>query len=429
MIDLRVDALAYGGSGVARHEGKAVFVPLAAPGDLVRCRLTRDHRRFAEAEVVEVLEASPRRRPPPCPYFGACGGCQWQHLPYDEQRAWKERIFSDILHRQAKVTGDVVKPLVPSPSEWNYRTRVQLKCRQTGQGFVMGFYRRGSHFVIDVDDCPITAPRLNGALRLFRRWLPASPCPESIPQVDLEADDEGRARATVHCLDRDPAPLADYLGPLAEAEGFSLFLQTGRKETLERVCGAEELYIRPLGASLLRLAYGAGGFAQVNLDQNRRLVAAVLAAAHLTGQQRVLDLFCGMGNFSLPLAQQAGEVVGVEDYAPSIAWAGRNAHGNVIANARFHARPADGALTALSGSGGFDLVLLDPPRAGAYAVARELATLRPSSIIYVSCDPPTLARDLVPLLHQGYTVVSSQPFDMFPQTHHIESVTVLRRVD
>jgi 23S rRNA (uracil1939-C5)-methyltransferase len=429
MIDVRIDALAYGGAGVARHEGKAVFVPLTAPGELVRCRVTRDHRRFSEAEAVEVLAASPRRRPPPCPHFGACGGCQWQHLPYGEQCAWKERIFADILQRQARVSKDVIQPLAPSPSEWNYRSRVQFKCRQAGQGFVMGFYRRGSHFVIDVADCPITAPRLNETLRLFRRWLPASPCPKLIPQVDLEADDEGRIRATVHCLDRDPAPLADFLGPLAESEGLSLFLQTGRKETLERVCGVEELHIRPLAHSLLRLAYGAGGFAQVNLEQNRRLVSAVLEAASLSGTERVLDLFCGMGNFSLPLARGAGTVVGVEDYAPAIARAERNARSNGIANARFLARPAEGAPTALAGAGGFDLVLLDPPRTGACAVARELATLRPPCIIYVSCDPPTLARDLVPLLHQGYAVVSSQPFDLFPQTHHTESLTVLRRVD
>jgi 23S rRNA (uracil1939-C5)-methyltransferase len=422
---LRIDALAFGGNGVGRHEGKAVFVPFTTPGDLACCRLVRDHRRYAEAELVELIEPAPERREPPCPVFGACGGCQWQHLPYAEQGRWKERIFADLLARQAKVPGEVIRQLVPSSSEWNYRSRVQFKCRQTGQGFVMGFYRRGSHYVIDVADCPITAPRLNEALRLFRKWLPASPCPELIPQVDLELDDEGRVRATVHCLDRDPAPLAAYLGPLAEV---SLFLQSGRKETLMRVCGVEELRIHPLGAGGPRLAYGPGGFAQVNLEQNRRLVAEVLAAAGLDGTQRVLDLFCGMGNFSLPLALQARAVIGVEDYAPAVARAEANARANGIGNVLFHARPADGAATALAAGEGFDLVVLDPPRAGAYQAVRDLLAVRPSRIIYVSCDPTTLARDLVPLLHGGYELLSARPFDLFPQTYHIESVSVLRRI-
>jgi len=423
---LCIDALAFGGSGVGRLDGKAVFVPLTAPGDQIRCRIVQDRKRYAEAEMIELLAAAPQRREPPCPVFGDCGGCQWQHLPYGEQCNWKERIFAETLQRQAKIEASVLRPLVPAPDEWGYRSRVQFKCRQTEAGFVMGFYRRGTHYVIDVASCPIAAPRLNEVLALFRRWLPDSSCPHLVPQVDMEVDDEGRVRVTVHALGKAAAALAEYLRPLAEQAGISLFMQCGRKETLLRVCGEEALHILPLGAGSLRLAYGAGGFAQVNLEQNRQLVREVCSAAALTGREKVLDLFCGMGNFSLPLALQAGEVVGIENYAPAIRQAELNARANGLKHTRFQSRPAEAAIRDVAAAKAFDLVVLDPPRTGAYEVVRELVRLRPPRIIYVSCDPPTLARDLVPLLHGGYEVVSSRPFDLFPQTYHTESVTVLR---
>lgn len=421
--ELDIESLAFGGSGVGRIDGKAVFVPLTAPGDHIRCRIVRDRKRYAEGEIEEIVAPSPLRRSPPCPVFGACGGCQWQHLPYPEQTREKEKIFTDFLRRQCGIDAQKVRPIVPSRDEWRYRSRVQLKCRQTEDGFVIGFYRRGSHFVVDIADCPITARRLNDVLRLFRSWLPASPSPDRIPQVDLEIGSDGEVRGVVHALGETSA-LAGYLRPLAESAGISLFIQQGRKESLERLAGVDDLTIEA-GDPPLRLRYGPGGFAQVNLAQNRALVDEVVSAAALGGRERVLDLFCGMGNFSLPLARQAREVVGVEDYAPAIEKARRNAEVNGISNVSFHADCAEGALRKFSADGTFDLVVLDPPRTGAYGVALDLAALRPSRILYVSCDPSTLARDLQPLLNKGYALQWSRPFDLFPQTHHIESVTLL----
>jgi len=426
-VSLLIDTLSYGGSGVGRLDGKAVFVPLSAPGDRVLCRIVRDRKRYAEGEVLELIEPSVLRRSPLCPVFGECGGCQWQHLPYAEQGRWKERIFSDTLQRQAGVAEAVLRPLLPAPQEWGYRSRVQFKCRQTADGFVMGFYRRGSHYVVDIPSCPITVPRLNELLSLFRHWLADSPCPERIPQVDMEYDDESKVRIVVHHLGGESALLADYLLPLAVQAGVSLFLQSGRKETLRRVCGEEDLHIHPLGPGRQRLAYGPGGFAQVNLDQNRSLVEYLLAAADLDGGERVLELFCGMGNFSLPMALRAREIIGVENYAPAIERANANARYNGIKNVRFHATAAETAMLRLASADGCDLVVLDPPRTGAYSVMKELLRLRPGRVIYVSCDPVTLARDLVPLLHGGYEVLASRPIDLFPQTYHTESVTVLRR--
>ena len=424
--NLSIETLAFGGSGVGRVDGKVIFVPFTAPGDVVDCRIVRERKRYAEGELVQVGTPSPERRTPPCPVFGECGGCQWQHLSYEVQSAWKSRIFGDILQRQCRLPSESLKSLAPAPREWGYRSRVQFKCRQTANGFVMGYYRRGSHFVVDVSHCPIAHPRLNEVLTYLRRHLPTIPFPERIPQVDLAVGDDGRVRAEIHLFGEGAETLMPILARLAMEGGFSCFFQTGRKETLRWVHGEEDLLLE-VDHPPLQLAFGPGGFAQVNLEQNQALVAEVVRETQLSGRERVLDLFCGMGNFSLPLARRAAEVVGVEDYVPSIEKARHNARVNGVGNARFFARPAQGAAGEMGKGSVFDLVLLDPPRTGAYQVAKELVATAPGRILYVSCDPPTLARDLVPLLHGGYSVVWSRPFDLFPQTHHIESLTLLSR--
>ncbi len=423
-LTLRIDSLAYGGSAVGRHEGKAVFVPLAAPGDTVRCRPVREKKNYVEAQLEELIEPSALRRAAPCPVFGECGGCQWQHLGYADQVSWKSRIFRDFLERRCAVSNDCFLPEVAAPDEWHYRSRVQFKCRQAPQGFVMGFYRRGSHFIVDIEHCPITAEPINLLLRQFRGWLAHAPCRRQIPQVDMGLDDEGRIRVVVHFIGGDAEPLARYLRPLAARHEFSLFLQCGRKKTLQKIAGEEDLYIRP--AAGLRLAYGPGGFAQVNLMQNRTLVGAVCAAARLGGDERVLDLYCGMGNFSLPLARTAGQVVGIEDYAPAISKARENAARNRMNTLTFFAAPAAMGFATEAGRD-FDVVILDPPRTGARDLTRELLAAGPQRILYVSCDPSTLARDLLVLLKSGYRVTQAQLFDLFPQTFHIESLTVLER--
>jgi len=425
-VELTIDSLAFGGSGVGRLDGKAVFVPLTAPGDRIRCRIVKDKGRWAEAELVELIVPAPHRIPPSCPVFGRCGGCQWQHLPYDEQARAKAAIFSDLLVRQAGATAEVVLPIVSAPRPFGYRSRAQFKCHNSPRGFVLGFFRRGSHYVEDIVTCPLVAPTLNELLPGLRAAISATTVAERVPQIDLALDDDGARRAVVHVLPGAEKTIAAALEPFAREVKLALFLQVGRKEGMLPVCGAAELTIQ-CDEPALRLGYGPGGFAQINLEQNRALVTAALSVAQLQGGERILDLFCGMGNFSLPLARRCREVIGVEDYAPSIAQARQNAAANGIANVRFLARPAAGTLTELSAVAPFDLVFLDPPREGAFDVCRELQAVRPSRILYVSCDPATLSRDLKPLLHNGYRLVSSQPFDFFPQTHHIESLTVLEQ--
>ena len=423
--NLAIQSLVHGGRGLGHHDGKAVFVPLTAPGDRVDCRVVNAKRRFIEAELAEVIDPSPLRRTAPCPFFGSCGGCQWQHLPYPLQTHWKERIFADLLVRSKLVAEDRLRPITAAPDEWHYRNRVQFKCHHAGTGLALGFYRHGSHFVVDVDECRLVSPHIRVIFELLRNELPAAPCADCIPQVDVACGDDGQVRIILHVLPKGRAQLRPWLQRFAGSHGINACMQSGRKDTLEVVHGAGDLSVT-VDQPRLVLHYGPGGFVQVNSPQNRSMVATMLDLLALEGTENVLDLFCGMGNFSLPLARRAGRVTGVEDYAPSIASARSNAAANNIHNVEFHAADA-GAVMARYRAGELDVAVLDPPRSGHYQAVSELLKICPQRILYVSCDPATLARDLAPLVHGGYKVVSSQPFDLFPQTWHIESVTLLSR--
>jgi 23S rRNA (uracil1939-C5)-methyltransferase len=425
--ELRIVALIHGGRGLGRHQGKAVFVVGALPGDLVSCRIVKDRPRYAEAELVELLVASPQRREPPCPYFGDCGGCQWQQLSYPDQCEWKSRIFADQLLRPKLCAVDRLLPIVPATDEWRYRSRVQLKCHLAGDRLLIGFYRQGSHFVVDIDDCLLLAEPIRRTLGLLRHELQTAPCRDSIPQLDLACGDDGAVRLLVQLLPRALDRLRPWFQVFARRHDLSVCLQAGRKATIEVLHGISELAV-DIDQPPLRLHYGPGGFAQVNTAQNRVMVGAVLTRLELTGDERVLDLFCGMGNFSLPLARRGAAVVGVEGYAPSIFSARANAQRLGLAGkVAFHAADA-AAFLAQQAAGAFDIVVLDPPRSGCGAMLVDnLWRIKPERILSISCEPSTLARDLRPLLHNGYHVVSSQAFDLFPQTWHIESVTELRR--
>lgn len=420
---LRIEGLVNGGAGIARDAGRVIFVPGTAPGDLVQCRLVKEKKRYAEGKLVEILEASDRRRKPPCPVAEQCGGCQWQHLSYAEQLIWKERLFHETLIRQCAVDPRQLLPIVPAADEWHYRSRVQIKCQLTTNGFITGFFKPKSHVVVPVESCPVIDTKLNECLATLRTLLAPTAFAGEIPQIDLAVGDEGSARAVVHYLGVERGALVDLLRQLTD-DSLDVLIKTGRKNSLYPVRGHGELRIE-VDQPPIKLAYAADGFAQINLQQNRQLVESVIKTADLRGKERILDLYCGMGNFSLPLARRAAWVCGVENFAPSIDMARRNAELNLLKHVEFHSRPAEGAWSFFSRRDSFDVVLLDPPRAGAYAVMQELLKNPVQQVIYVSCDPQTLARDLKPLLQGGYRLVSSQPFDLFPQTYHVESLTLL----
>ncbi|MCD6581216.1 MAG: 23S rRNA (uracil(1939)-C(5))-methyltransferase RlmD [Desulfuromusa sp.] len=420
---LTVETIINGGAGLARHEEQVVFIPHAAAGDIVSCRVTKVKKRFLEAEISELLQSSPLRRKPECPVAGDCGGCQWQHLPYPEQVRWKETLFRESLTRQCKVDPARILPIVPAVDEWNYRSRVQIKCGNTNAGFVTGFFRPKSHFVVPIEECPIIAPELNILLTYLRNFINHTAYARDISQIDLAIDDSKKCLAVIHYSGHNLSSLADLLK--AENLAADLLIKSRSRRKLISVRGDGVLQIS-VDHPALKLRYAAGSFAQINLEQNRVLVNMVLNLAELTGDEQLLDLYCGMGNLSLPLARRARQVVGIEESADSINMARENGRLNQIDNVEFYCQSAEGALGHFTQQNPVDLLFLDPPRSGSIATMHELLKIPVKKVIYVSCDPQTLARDLKLLVNGGYEVISSQPLDMFPQTHHCESVSLLQ---
>lgn len=436
MIDavVRIEKMSFGGGGFGRVAGKACFVPFTAPQDTARIRIRREKSSYLEGELLELIEPSPLRVVPSCPVFGRCGGCSWQHLAYPAQLAAKQEIFTDMLWRSARVAAELIDPIILAVNPYGYRSRIQAKLYGAGSSLQLGFYQTGSHFVVDIPgECAIAHPAINQLLMELRPLLAGCPDLPKVPQIDVAVGDDGAVIAIFHYIGSRYREFCDYLTKnrthMASADG--IFLQSGRKSTIEKVAGRDLLSYR-LPAELLpgglptTLSFSRGGFSQVNYQQNQALIATVCDWAKLGPDDRLLDLFCGNGNFSIPLANCVAKVIGMEDYAPSIADAVRNAAANGVTNAGFYRCEAAAGVRQLAAAGEtFEVVLLDPPRTGAADLVGHIPLLQPRAIVYVSCDPATLARDLGILKKSGYEVVRSRPVDMFPQTYHIESVTLL----
>jgi len=420
-----ITTLTHGGDGLGRLDGKAIFVSGAIPGDQVRCQLTVEKKRYAKGRLLEVVTPSPNRVEPPCQHFAECGGCDWQQLSYADQCEWKERLFRENCHHQLDVDPAVVKPLVQSPQQMGYRSRVQFKCSVRADTFLLGFYRRASHSVVDVDSCLVVDPRIESLISPLRQLFDGSSYARQVIQIDVAVGDVGPSRIVVHFQGSKLNPFVQWLQQNAGHIDASLFVRDDRSEQVQHVRGEEGVSVE-VGTPAVALTYGVGGFAQINLRQNRHLVEMVLRAVQLSDDDTVLDLYCGMGNFSLPLARQAKHVIGVEGYAPSIASAEKNAVAAGCDNVTFHSCRVERFMESMSQE--VDVVVLDPPRAGAKDALVALLTLTPRSIVYVSCDQQTLLRDLTVLIVGGYQLESIQPIDMFPQTAHTEVLAVLRRV-
>lgn len=433
---ITIERLAYGGAGIGRLDGKVCFVPGTAPGDMVRIRVVADKRSYVEAEVDELITSGADRVIPRCPLVPRCGGCQWQHLSYTAQLRAKEEIFISALNRSIRVPITCCKPILPSPAEFGYRSRIQVKIRQVAEQLVFGFYRTGSHFVVEMPEygCLVADQRLNEAIRQVRSAFVSFPDPRQIPQLDLSVGDGGGVIAILHYLGNDPDRIASYLQQHREQmpiiTGF--FLQIGRKDSIRSVYGFSSLHYQVPSLTddgePCRLAVSRAGFSQVNLAQNRNLVVTALNFLQPVATDCILDLYCGNGNFSIPLAKSGAMVFGMDDYDGAIRDAVHNASEAGVC-IEFQASDAGSAVRdLLARQLRFSAIVLDPPRTGAREVVHLLHDLGAQRIAYVSCDPMTLARDLATLVKNGYEIICTQPIDMFPQTFHLESVTLLKKI-
>jgi 23S rRNA (uracil1939-C5)-methyltransferase len=407
-IQLTLTALAYGGEAIGRHDGRAVFVPFGLPGEIVRARIIEERKNFARAELVEVVKASPERIAPRCPHYTACGGCHLQHLPYPAQLRVKTEVLRDQLTRIGKIQNPPVREIVPSPNEWNYRNHIQFHLDENAKlGFIAAPTASARHDAASLSVLPITECHLPeadiNALWPTLDFEPGTPLnrvslraghdimlilesdsPET-PELELESD-----ISVVHLLEDDPVIMAgdDYI--------------------------VIEVLGRPFKVS-------AASFFQVNTPMAAKMVEHLLEVLPLSPASILMDVYCGVGLFSAFLAPGVKKVIAIEaapssceDFAVNL---------DEFDNVELYEAPAEEVLPHLKKFA--DIVLLDPPRAGLdKAVIDALIAKKTETIAYVSCDPATLARDAARLIAGGYKLKQVTPFDLFPQTYHIESISI-----
>jgi 23S rRNA (uracil1939-C5)-methyltransferase len=427
--------LSHDGRGVARREGgKTVFIAGALPGEQVMARQTARSRSFDEAVTVEVLQASPDRVEPRCPHFGTCGGCALQHLDESKQILAKQRVLQDNLERIGHVTPqDILPPLVDA--SWGYRRKGRFSVRRVEKKgkTLVGFRERDPRFVADLSECHTVIPEVGFSIQALSALIDGLDARRDLPQVEFIAGDPTPDHGGIALVFRHLQPLSDKdreaLIAFAQAHGFAIFLQPGGVDSVRALWPEDPPLSFRLAPWDVELRFRPLDFIQVNAGLNVKMIARTLELLDAKAQDRVLDLFCGLGNFTLPLARVVREVVGVEGDAGLVARARENAAHNRLENARFHA--ADLAQD-LSGhawmAGGFDKLLLDPPRSGADGVLRQLPMKGLERIVYVSCHPASLARDAGYLVNErGWVLRSAGVMDMFPHTAHVESIALFER--
>ena len=387
-VEVEIERIVPGGAGLAHADGRTIFVGLAAPGDHVRVRINQTRGRIAFASILEIIRPSPARVEPLCPYFGRCGGCDFQQLSYEAQLEAKVQIIRDCLRRIARLEPPAEIPITASTLRWHYRSRAQWQFDPLRKH--LGYFERGSHQVCDVVECPVIVSPLQEALNSLREQARNDTLSEEETEFQAVAGDEG-------------ATVSPPVGP-----------NTAR-EVSRNISGH-------------RYRFNADGFFQIN---HALLPALIVAALGDARGERAIDLYCGVGLFTLPLAQKFAHVTGVEANETAVNSALSNLQDARLTNASFECAKVSDWLKAHSQEDPpVDLILLDPPRAGAEEGAiNNIIALSPRRISYVSCDPATLARDLKHLIEGGYLLDAVSAFDMFPQTHHVETVAHLSRID
>ena len=426
VFETTVEDLSHDGRGVTHEDGKAVFIHGALPGERVRYRLAARRRKFDIADVVEVLEPSEERVEARCAHFGVCGGCVLQHQNPPAQIDAKQSILMENLRRIGGVTpGKVLPPL--QAEAWGYRRKARLSVRHVfkKEKVLVGFRERNGRYVADLERCHVLIEAVGFRLEALSELLYGLEGRDRIPQIEVAAGDEATVLVFRHL---DPLSESD-LEALKRFEAGSelvIYLQPGNEDTIHPLTDPVDLYYT---VENFRMNFEPGDFIQVNTDLNQLMVAQALDLLDLNDDDRVLDLFCGLGNFSLPMARRAGEVVGVEGELKLVNKARANAGFNGVENAQFHVADLreDPSGTPWARQA-FSKLLLDPPRSGAEEILPTIGKLDPETIVYVSCHPGSLARDAGILVNQhGYALRAAGVMDMFPHTAHVESMALFKK--
>ncbi len=425
-MKLEIDALDAAGRGVARHAGKVVFVEGALAGELVEARLLEAKSKYDRASVTAILRASASRRTPRCPHFGVCGGCATQHVDGRTQVAAKQRGLEDNLARIGKVKAEAMLPPIYG-EEWGYRHRARLSVRyvEGKGGALVGFRERKSTYVADMRSCEVLPPPVSALIPELRGLISQLSIRDRVPQVEMAVGDAATVLLFRHLL---PFTAEDQalLRAFADANRVRVWLQPEGPDSVRPFHPAvhEDLYYS-LPEFGLRIFFQPQDFTQVNPAVNRLLVSRAVRLLDPRPGERIADLFCGIGNFTLPLAVSGAQLIGFEGSAPLVERARQNAAANRLV-VQFEV--ADLFKPNLDPWGPFDKFLLDPPREGAVSLVHSLPDAWPRRIVYVSCDPATLARDADVLVHaKGFRLSSAGVVNMFPHTAHVESIALFER--
>ena len=427
--ELDIVDLSHDGRGVAKVDGKAVFVVGALPGERVRARQTARKKSFDEAVAVGILRASPDRVAPRCAHFGTCGGCALQHLAPEKQVEYKQHILMENFERIGHVRPErVLEPLRGEP--WGYRRKARLGAKwvKKKEKALVGFREIDPRFIADIARCEVLVPQVGERIAGLGELLQSLEAREQIAQIELSAGDDATVlvfRNLVPLGEADRAKLREF----GRATNLAIYLQPGNNDTVQPLDGEAATLRFALPAYDVDFEFRPLDFVQVNGDMNRRMVDHALALLDPRPEDRVLDLFCGLGNFTLPIARRAGSVVGVEGDPGLVQRARDNAARLGIRNAEFHAADLSKDLRGEPWvKQGFDKLLLDPPRTGAMEAIPQLPLEGVTRIVYVSCHPGSLARDAGILVREhGYVLKAAGAMDMFPHTAHVESIALFEK--
>lgn len=424
-IELALERLTHDGRGIGRWRGRTTFVEGGLPGEQVTARVVRARSKLVEARLESLRQSSSERQAPRCPHIDLCGGCSLQHMAHAQQLEIKQQALAQQLQHFALVEPQQWAPALSGPA-YGYRQRTRIAVRWDRQRRVLdvGFRQRASSDLVNVEQCPVLVPELEATLKVLPALLRGLASAESLGHVELI----GGAHPALVLRHLKPLPDADQqrLALFATQQGLSCWLQ-GEDGVARQLDGAAQEPAYQLADQQLTLSFAPGDFAQVNSQINQAMVNQALAWLAVTPGEAVLDLFCGVGNFALALAKAGASVVGIEGSEEMVARAQENARKNNLEAVHFLAADLSKPLELPAGPQRFTAALLDPPRDGADQVVADLAALDVERILYISCNPATLARDAGILAGKGYTLVRAGIMDMFPQTAHVEAMALFRR--